>query len=279
MSFNPTTLVELLRARAGSPLDKNAYTFLIDGETEEISLSYGELDQRARAIGARLQSLNAKDQPVLLLYPLGLEYIAAFFGCLYAGAIAVPVYPPTSQRSLPRLWSIIKDARPRVTLTTDQILSKLLGKANLNQLQWVTTDNLNVSLASEWLSEPLLGESLAFIQYTSGSTATPKGVVLTHDNLLHNQRMIQIAFEQAEHSIILGWLPLSHDMGLIGNVLQSMYCGARCVLMSPLSFMQRPLRWLDAISRYQASTSGGRNFAYDFCVRKIGPEERGGLDL
>jgi natural product biosynthesis luciferase-like monooxygenase protein/FkbM family methyltransferase len=279
MSFNPTTLVELLRARAGSPLDKNAYTFLIDGETEEISLSYGELDQRARAIGARLQSLNAKDQPVLLLYPPGLEYIAAFFGCLYAGAVAVPVYPPTSQRSLPRLWSIIKDARPRVALTTDQILSNLLVQPNLHQLQWVTTDNLDISLASQWRSEPLQGKSLAFIQYTSGSTATPKGVVLTHDNLLHNQRMIQIAFEQTEHSIILGWLPLYHDMGLIGNVLQSMYCGARCVLMSPLSFMQRPLRWLQAISRYQATTSGGPNFAYDLCARKIGPEERAELDL
>jgi acyl-CoA synthetase (AMP-forming)/AMP-acid ligase II len=279
MSFNPTTLVELLRTRAGSHPDKNAYTFLIDGETAEISLSYGELDQRARAIGARLQSLNAKDQPVLLLYPPGLEYIAAFFGCLYAGAIAVPVYPPTSQRSLPRLGIIVKDARPRVALTTEQISSSLLAQSNLPQLQWVTTDNLDTSLASQWLSESLLGESLAFIQYTSGSTATPKGVVLTHDNLLHNQRMIQLAFEQTEHSIILGWLPLYHDMGLIGNVLQSLYCGARCVLMSPLSFMQRPLRWLQAISRYQATTSGGPNFAYDLCVRKIGPEERAGLDL
>jgi len=223
MRLNPTTLVELLRARAGSHPGKNAYTFLIDGEIAEISLSYGELDQRARAIGARLQSLNAKDQPVLLLYPPGLEYIAAFFGCLYAGAIAVPVYPPTSQRSLPRLWSIIKDAHPPVALTTEQIFSNIIGQSQLQELLWVTTDNLDISLASQWLSEPLLGESLAFIQYTSGSTATPKGVVLTHDNLLYNQRMIQLAFEQTEHSIILGWLPLYHDMGLIGNVLKSLY--------------------------------------------------------
>ena len=283
MSLIPTTLVELLRARAGSHPDKNAYTFLIDGETADTSLSYGELDQRARAIGARLQSLNAKDQPVLLLYPPGLEYIAAFFGCLYAGAVAVPVYPPTSQRSLPRLWSIIKDARPRVALTTEQIFSNLplhnIGQSHLQELPWVTTDNLDIDLASQWRNETLQGQSLAFIQYTSGSTATPKGVVLTHDNLLHNQRMIQIAFEQTEQSIILGWLPLYHDMGLIGNVLQSMYCGARCVLMSPLSFMQRPLRWLQAISRYQATTSGGPNFAYDLCVRKIGPGEREDLDL
>jgi natural product biosynthesis luciferase-like monooxygenase protein/FkbM family methyltransferase len=279
MNLNPRTLLELLRARAGSHPDKNAYTFLIDGETVETSLTYGELDQRARAIGAHLQSLGSKGQRVLLLYPPGLEYIAAFFGCVYAGAVAVPVYPPTSRRSLPRLWSIIKDAHPRVALTTDQILSNLVGQADLQGLLWATTDDLDISIASQWRSESLPGESLAFIQYTSGSTATPKGVMLTHDNLLHNQRMIQIAFEQTEQSIILGWLPLYHDMGLIGNVLQSMYCGARCVLMSPLSFMQRPLRWLDAISRYQATTSGGPNFAYGLCVRKIGPEERAVLDL
>src|SRR5215213_7252934 len=282
MGFEYRTLVELLRARAESQADKNAYTFLIDGETEETSLSYGELDRRARAIGARLQSLSAKDQPVLLLYPPGLEYIAAFFGCLYAGAVAVPVYPPTSQRSLPRLWSIVKDACPRVALTTTSILSKLeqtSGSPELQTLQWLTTDDFDISIASEWRSERLLGKSLAFVQYTSGSTATPKGVMLTHDNLLQTQRMIQIAFEQTEQSIILGWLPLYHDMGLIGNVLQSMYCGAPCILMSPLSFLQRPARWLQAISCYGATTSGGPNFAYDLCVRKIGSQERANLDL
>ncbi|HEX2269444.1 MAG TPA: AMP-binding protein, partial [Pyrinomonadaceae bacterium] len=282
MNLQHKTLIELLRARAGSKPDNNAYTFLLDGETEETSLTYGELDQRARAIGARLQSLGAKDQLVLLLYPPGLEYIAAFFGCLYAGAVAVPVYPPTSQRSLPRLWSIVKDACPRVALTMTSILSKLeqtSGSPELQTLQWLTTDNLDIGVASEWRSERLPGESLAFVQYTSGSTATPKGVMLTHDNLLHNQRMIQIAFEQTEESIILGWLPLYHDMGLIGNVLQSMYCGARCILMSPLHFLQRPVHWLEAISRYRATTSGGPNFAYDLCVRKIGLQERANLDL
>ncbi|HEX7332372.1 MAG TPA: MupA/Atu3671 family FMN-dependent luciferase-like monooxygenase [Pyrinomonadaceae bacterium] len=278
MNLKHKTLIELLRARAGSQSDKNAYTFLSDGETEETSLTYGELDQRARAIGARLQSLGAKDQPVLLLYPPGLEYIAAFFGSLYAGAVAVPVYPPTSRRSIPRLWSIIKDAQPRVALATAQILSNL-GQTDLQALQWQSTDNLDLSEAAQWQQEKVTGDALAFIQYTSGSTATPKGVVLTHDNLLQNQRMIQTAFGQNEESIILGWLPLYHDMGLIGNVLQSMYCGAPCVLMSPLSFLQKPARWLQAISRYQATTSGGPNFAYDLCVRKIGTEEREKLDL
>ncbi|HET7287442.1 MAG TPA: AMP-binding protein, partial [Pyrinomonadaceae bacterium] len=273
----PNTLIELLRGRAESQPGKTAYTFLLDGETEETSLTFAELDQRASAIGARLQKLDCKDHPVLLLYPPGLEYIAAFFGSLYAGAIAVPVYPPTGHRSMPRLWSIIKDARPRVALTT-QILSNL-GQTDLQALEWVTTNNFDIGEADQWQQPKLTSDSLAFIQYTSGSTAAPKGVLLTHDNLLQNQRMIQTAFEQTEESIILGWLPLYHDMGLIGNVLQSMYCGARCVLMSPLSFLQRPARWLNAISRYQATTSGGPNFAYDLCVRKIGAEEREKLDL
>src|ERR1044072_572905 len=146
MNLEHKTLIELLHARAGSQPDKNAYTFLLDGETEAASLTYGELDQRARAIGARLQSLSAKDQPVLLLYPPGLEYIAAFFGCLYAGAIAVPVYPPTSRRALPRLWSLLKDARPRVALTTAQIASNL-GESELQALQWVMTDTLDLAAA------------------------------------------------------------------------------------------------------------------------------------
>ena len=282
MNLEYKNLVELLRARAESQPDRNAYTFLIDGETEEARLTYGELDQRARAIGARLQSLGAKDQLVLLLYPPGLEYIAAFFGSLYAGAVAVPVYPPTSRRSLPRLWSIVKDASPRVALTTTAILSKVeqtSGSPELQPLRWLTTDNLDIDVAREWRSERVGAESLAFVQYTSGSTARPKGVMLTHDNLLHNQRMIQTAFEQTEQSIILGWLPLYHDMGLIGNVLQSIYCGAPCILMSPVSFLQNPARWLQAISRYRATTSGGPNFAYDLCVRKIPLPERANLDL
>ena len=278
----PETLSELLRVRAESQAEKNAYTFLIDGEMEEACLSYAELDQHARAIGALLQSLNAKHQPVLLLYPPGLDYIAAFFGCLYAGAIAVPVYPPTSRRSLPRLAAIVKDARPRVALTTSQILIDLEQTSRLPELKtlkWVTTDNLDRDLGRQWQDPDVTGESLAFLQYTSGSTAAPKGVMLSHNNLLQNERMIRMAFVQSEESIILGWLPLYHDMGLIGNVLQSMYCGARCILMSPLSFLQRPARWLEAISCYQATTSGGPNFAYDLCVRKIGLQERANLDL
>ena len=210
MNLEHKTLIELLQARAESQPNKNAYTFLLDGETDEASLTYGELDQRARAIAARLQSLNTRSEPVLLLYPPGLEYIAAFFGCLYAGAIAVPIYPPTSRRSLPRLWSIIKDARPRVVLTTTNILSNLAQSADLKTLQWVTTNDLDGDASNHWQEEAVTSNSLAFIQYTSGSTATPKGVMLTHDNLLQNQRMIQMAFGQmSSRSFSVGYLSIT----------------------------------------------------------------------
>jgi natural product biosynthesis luciferase-like monooxygenase protein/FkbM family methyltransferase len=275
-------LVELLRARAEHQPARTAYTFLVDGEAEEVSLTYGELDRRARATAAMLQRMGAAGQPVLLLYPPGLAYVSAFFGCLYASAVAVPVYPPRSKRSLPRLAAVVSDARPTVALTTEQellrVTTTLPPSSPLRALQWVRTDGGD-GLADEWRDPGLTGETLAFLQYTSGSTAAPKGVMLTHENLLQNLRMIQHAFGQTEQSVIVGWLPLYHDMGLIGNVLQPLYCGARCVLMSPLSFLQRPLRWLKAISRYRATTSGGPNFAYELCVRQIGPPERESLEL
>src|SRR5215467_1858637 len=165
MDLEPGTLLGLLCARAESQPEKTAYTFLIDGESEEDSLTYRELDQQARAIATLLQSRKAGRQPVLLLYPPGLEYIAAFFGCLYAGAVAVPVYPPTSQRSLPRLWSIVKDACPHVALTTSHTASKLmqaLPSRELQTLEWLTTDNLDSELASQWQADEIAAESLAF---------------------------------------------------------------------------------------------------------------------
>jgi acyl-CoA synthetase (AMP-forming)/AMP-acid ligase II/acyl carrier protein len=277
------TLAHLLRWRAQHQPERLAYTFLLDGETEEACLTYAALDRQARSIAATLQTLDARGKRVLLLYPPGLEYIAAFFGCFYAGAVAVPAYPPRLNRSLGRLQTVIADAQASVVLTTETIhwrIGPLLEEAaDLNQLDWVTTDDLPHELADEW-QEPVVGrESLAFLQYTSGSTAAPRGVMVSHANLLHNQGLIQQTFQQTEESIILGWLPLYHDMGLIGNVLQPLYVGARCILMSPVSFLQKPARWLQAISRYRATTSGAPNFAYDLCARKSTPEQRAELDL
>jgi amino acid adenylation domain-containing protein len=284
--FEPTTIVELLRWRARHQPEQTAYTFLVDGEQEEATLTFAQLDHRARTIAALLQSLEAAGGRALLLYPSGLDYVAAFFGCLYAGVVAVPAYPPRPSkrnRNFPRLRAIVNDCRPAVALSTGTILSsvetRLAENPDLAAMRWLSTDALPDALAAEWQEPSVSSQSLAFLQYTSGSTETPKGVMVSHGNLLHNQRLIQLAFGQTERSLIVGWLPLYHDMGLIGNVLQPLYLGAPCYLMSPTAFLLRPLRWLQAVSRYKATTSGGPNFAYDLCVRKVTDEQRACLDL
>ncbi|HVR96249.1 MAG TPA: amino acid adenylation domain-containing protein, partial [Thermoanaerobaculia bacterium] len=278
-----TSLVELLRARAFAHPDRRAYAFLADGVSETESFTYGELDARARAIGAALARRGARGERVLLLYPPGLEFIAAFFGCLYAGAVAVPCYPPRPRRDHPRLRAIARDARPRVALTTPELGARREAVVEhvpeLAAADWLVTAGLDGSLADGWKEPDLAPETPAFLQYTSGSTSTPKGVIVTHGNVLHNEEMIRLAFGQSEESVVVGWLPLYHDMGLIGNVLQPLYAGATSVLMPPVAFLQRPARWLEAVSRYKATTSGGPNFAYDLCVRKIAPEDRARLDL
>jgi amino acid adenylation domain-containing protein len=277
------SLVELLRARARSETGRTLYTFLSEDLSPERSTTYDGLDRRACAVGAWLQGAGAAGRRVLLLFPPGLDYVSAFFGCLYAGAVAVPAYPPGRSRNVNRLRAIVRDASPAVVLTTQAVLSKMERRfeqePDLKSLRWAAVESIDEGWAVQWKEPSLGGDTLAFLQYTSGSTADPKGVMVTHANLLHNERLIQRAFGQTAESVIVGWLPLFHDMGLIGNVLQPLYVGARCVLLSPMSFLQRPERWLEAISRHRATTSGGPNFAYDFCVRKVGPERREGLDL
>ena len=279
-----STLVDLLRQRAEEGPERMAYRFLADGEVEEDALTYGELDRRARALGAFLQESGATGERALLLYPPGLEFVTAFLGCLYGGVVAVPAYPPRTHRPDARLQAIAADARPLLALTTPALRDRAAGFATHNPalagVRWVATAELDHGLAEKWRPAADLGpDSLAFLQYTSGSTATPKGVMVRHGNLMHNEGMIQAAFGQSAASVIVGWLPLYHDMGLIGNVLQPLYCGGTCVLMSPVAFLQQPARWLRAIDRYRATGSGGPNFAYELCVRRIGPAERAGLDL
>jgi amino acid adenylation domain-containing protein len=277
-----SSLSELLRWRAQHQSEQPAYTFLRDGEHEEASLTYGALDRRARAIAAVLQRRLPPGERALLLYPPGLDYIAAFFGCLYAGVIAVPVYPP-SQRRLDRVLSIWSDAQPQALLTTAKTWAQLerwtANTSLLEGLTWFTTDTLPDAEAGQWREFQAHSETVAFLQYTSGSTAAPKGVIVSHGNLLHNERLIQESFQVSADDVILGWLPLYHDMGLIGNVLQALYLGAPCILMSPLDFLRRPVSWLQAISRYRATTSGGPNFAYNLCAQRVTPEQREGLDL
>ena len=285
-TFEPSSLVELLQWRALHQPDQRIYTFLTDGETDEAHLTCGELDLQARAIGARLQSLGAAGERALLLYPPGLEYIAGFFGCLYAGVTAVPAYPPDParlKRTLPRLQTMVADAQAAVALTTAPILSMsqfLFDEApDLGDLQWLATDTIADGVEDGWQEPAVTHDTLAFLQYTSGSTRTPRGVMLSHGNLLCNLALISQAFDFASDDVGMIWLPPYHDMGLIGGILQPVYRCLYCILMSPLAFLQRPFRWLQAVSRYKATISGGPNFAYDLSVRKVTPEQRATLDL
>jgi acyl-CoA synthetase (AMP-forming)/AMP-acid ligase II len=260
-----------------------AYTFLKDGDSDEVRLTYSELDRHACTIAAHLQSLEATGKRVLLLYPSGLEYVAAFFGCLYAGAVAVPAYPPRFNRSVERLQAIVSNAQATIALTATTCATKTepwsAQTADLGITQWLQTDSLSEVLADDWQRPAIDSQTLAFLQYTSGSTGTPKGVMLSHGNLLHNVQLIQSAFQQTPESVGVSWLPLYHDMGLIGGLLEPLYAGFPCVLMSPMVFLQRPIRWLQAITRYHATGSGAPNFAYDLCARKITPAQRDTLDL
>jgi amino acid adenylation domain-containing protein len=277
------SLIELLRVRSQGQGERLVYTFLADGEEEEARLTYRELDVRARAIGAALQAAGLQGERALLLFPPGLDFVAAFWGCLYAGTVAVPAYPPKPNQPDPRILAIARDARPRAVLSTAAALPRLRSLAErfpeLSALSWIATDATPAGSEEEWRHPGSDAATLAFLQYTSGSTSLPKGVMVSHGNLLHNEEMIRRAFGQSPETVVVGWLPLYHDMGLIGNVLQPLYAGGSCVLMSPLAFLQRPLRWLAAIDRYRGTTSGGPNFAYELCVRKIGPEQRAALDL
>ncbi|HEY9878955.1 MAG TPA: AMP-binding protein [Leptolyngbyaceae cyanobacterium] len=279
-----TTLVDLLNVRSHAQPDQLAYRFLPEGTVgDEIIITYRGLDQRARAIASLLRELSCQGQRVLLLYPAGLDYIAAFLGCLYAGAIAVPAYPPRPNRSLQRIQAIIQDSAATIALTQEAVLSKLEQRfaecPELKSLYWISTDALDDQLAGTWQRPAITAESLALLQYTSGSTAAPKGVMISHDNLLHNSSLINQFFQDSPASSGVSWLPPYHDMGLVGGILQPLYVGAPMTLMPPVAFLQKPIRWLQAISHYRATTSGGPNFAYDLCVRKTTPDQWKTLDL
>ena len=277
------SVAEILMRRAAIAPEAIAYTVLFGTAGIEKSITYAQLDRQARVIGAELQSRGLAGERAILLWEPGLAFAAAFFGCLYAGVIAVPIGAPYRNRGLSRLRAVASDSNPAIVLTgaawEERAVAALAKDAPELDIPWLGVNDLEEQPSINWHPSPFDPERIAVLQYTSGSTANPKGVVLTHLNISHNQKRIRDAFEHDERSVVVGWLPLFHDMGLIGNFLQPMYVGCRCVLISPTHFLQRPIRWLRAIAQYGATTSGGPNFAYDLCVDATKPEEREGLDL
>lgn len=280
----------LARLRAAERPDQLFARFLVTGEVDGQAerLTFGGLDRAARAIAARLQGAAAAPtgERALLLYPPGLSFVTSFFGCLYAGVVAVPAYPPDPgrlDRALPRLLAIAKDSGARFVLTTEAIRATAASLATLPpelaQLEWLATDALSDDAASVFTPVPLGPGAVAFLQYTSGSTGDPKGVRITHGNLLHNTRVIQQGFGHDADLRGVIWLPAYHDMGLIGGVLQPAALGAEVTLMSSLDFLRRPARWLQAVSRFRGTTSGGPDFAYRLCVQKVTDAELSQLDL
>jgi acyl-CoA synthetase (AMP-forming)/AMP-acid ligase II len=287
MIDTPTqTFGEVLARRAADEPDKSVFVYLDDGESEEEKLSYLQLHRRAQQVVAALLDVCAPGARALMLFAPGLDYVSAVYGAFQAGVVGVSALPPQPSRlsrTLPRLIAIAEDAEVEVVLTTGAIRDGVRGlfeDGPLAKAAWIAVDGLPEP-ASEVGVVPRSMSDLAFMQYTSGSTRMPRGVMLTHGNLVDNTLFIGEAFGHQPASLGFNWLPPYHDMGLIGGVLQPVFYGGGrpSVLISPLAFIKRPARWLEGISRYRATISGGPNFAYDLCVQRIDEKTREELDL
>jgi acyl-CoA synthetase (AMP-forming)/AMP-acid ligase II len=286
ISSNPVSMIELLRDRAAAQGGQIAFTFLEAGEREEAALTWAEIDLRSRAIGAAISARIRPGARVLIMLPPAVDFVPAFFGVLYAGAIAIPAYPPSggrADRSSTRLRGMIADAGVALVLSTSAVRARAAMLETLIPelagLEWIDVEGVDDELAEAWRVPRCGPETVALLQYTSGSTSAPRGVVVTHANLLDNLAYGATLAKYDSASVGVSWLPVNHDMGLINGVLQPVYSGYPTYLMSPAAFLQRPARWLQAISRYGATHSGGPNFAYDLCTRRVAEEDRGPLDL
>ncbi|MFG1478725.1 amino acid adenylation domain-containing protein [Xanthobacter sp. V4C-4] len=279
---SPEDVATHLRALAASQGERIALRLLDDPRAGECAVSYAALDLRARAFAARLGAMAAPGARVLLLLDTGLDYVASFLGCLQAGLIAVPAFPPDPSRPQhqARLAAMARDCGAALVLVhaADRAGAAPLAGGPERALV-VAVDDVADAEAAGWRGHRPHGSDIAFLQYTSGSTSTPKGVMVSHANLMANEHAIRAGFSIARDETILSWLPLYHDMGLIGGLLQPLVNGATCVLMSPRHFLGRPVRWLQAISRFRAAVSGGPDFAYRMCVERIDPAQLDGVDL
>ena len=276
------SLTALLRHRAAVQPDDRAYVALSDRGHEDRTITFAELDRRAAALARQIAGRAASGERALLLFPMGIDCLVALFACLYAGIIGVPMMVPRRQSARDASASILADCNPRLALTTAELLSgargDLIGRFQHAGLEWIAADEAGEEVEAVELPSARR-DDIAFLQYTSGSTSAPKGVMVSHGNLLANLEMIRIACGNTRASTYVSWVPLYHDMGLILNALQALYVGALCVLLPPLAFLQRPSLWLRAIHEYRAEVAGGPNFAFDLCVDRHRPEQLAGLDL
>lgn len=278
-------LVAVLQHWADVKPDAPAFYFT-DGEhpEEDLCLTFAELNSAAKTVAGYLQkSGTTAGERVLLIYPPVLDFVIGFFGCLYAGAVAVPAFPPRRNRKGQRIHGIARDCQAHVALTTQQVRQQIEGDATWTEwesIAIVATDSMvSNEYADHWKPPKLEEDSLAVLQYTSGSTGDPKGVMLSHGNLVRNTELIMVSFQNSQSSVGVSWLPTYHDMGLVGGILESVWMGCSMVLMSPMAFLQKPIRWLHTISRYGGTVSGGPDFAYKLCAEKITDEEMKGVDL
>jgi acyl-CoA synthetase (AMP-forming)/AMP-acid ligase II len=281
--YPANNMKDLLKINAVRFRDKVVYYFLKDGENETDRITYGQMETKAKAIAATLQFQVHQGDRALMLFPPGIEFIVSLFGCFFAGVIGVPAYPPRKNRLIERFEAIVKDSDPAVILTTQKILNDLRknfpDEDCLSSMRYVVYEDVADDLASEWKNPEIFPEDLALLQYTSGSTGSPNGVMVSHGNMVHNSEFIKQVCEHDDNLIFVSWLPGFHDMGLVGSLIQPVYVGGTNVIIPPNIYLLKPMTWLKAISKYRATMAGGPNFALDYCVDRLRPQDLDGVDL
>jgi len=277
------SLVDIVQFYSSQKGDDLAYVYLIDGEEHEARITFSELDRQSQAFAATLQKFTQPGDRALLLYPSGLEFIIAFLGCLYAGVVAIPTIIPHLKRATPRFRSMLGDAHAVIACTQLELFDKLKllfeEYPEFNDLKWVVNEQIETSAETDWKRVDNKPDELAFLQYTSGSTSTPKGAMVTHFSLLETIRDLQLGCAFDDHSTMASWLPIFHDLGLISGLLMPLYAGRPSYFMAPIAFLEKPYRWLKAISKFKATHSAAPNFSYDLCTQKVTDEEKSTLDF
>ena len=285
MDYKFESPVAVLQRRAEEEPNKLAYVFLAQGEIESETLTFADIDERAKRIASHLHQDYEPGTRALLLYPTGADFVSGLYGCLYAGVVPIPTNPPRLNRSAIRLQAILNDSQASLALTTTDFINDLPKRIEqvpeLEKLEWLEHGKFSEEPKSAWQAPESTPQDLAFIQYTSGSTSSPKGVMINNGNIAYDRLAILAARnrEPVDESVIVTWAPIFHDLGLIAGIIQGPYDNSLSVMMSSVAFLQRPVRWLQAITKYRGSGSGGPNFAYDLCVNNITEEECEGLDL